>query len=67
MVLVYSSEPTRPTNVKDRVTHALFEWIEFKKNKKGALILPNCVQGLNHRGLEVTTKYSKKIVLLNQT
>ncbi len=67
MVIVYSSEPTRTTNVKDRVTHALFEWIELNKNKAGALILPDCVQGLNHRGLEVTTKYSKKIVLSNQT
>ena len=66
MVIVFSSEPTRTTDVKDRVTYALFEWIELNKKKAGALILPDCVAGLNHGGLEVTTKYSKKLVLSNQ-
>ncbi len=33
MVIVYSSEPTKYTLTRHRITHALFEWIENKKIK----------------------------------
>jgi hypothetical protein len=48
MVIVYSSEPTKYTYVSDRMTHALFEWIEDKKNRAGGVIFPDVLVGLNH-------------------
>ncbi len=56
MVIVYSSEPTKYTYVSDRMTHALFEWIENKKDQTGEVIFPDCLLNLNHRGLETVLK-----------
>ncbi len=67
MIMVYSSEPTKPTSDSGRATHALLEWIEFNRDKIGALILPDCLLGLNHRGIEITLSQSKKIKLTDQT
>jgi hypothetical protein len=56
MVINFSSEPTKYTYVEDRMTHALFEWIENKKNRAGEVIFPDVLIGLNHKGLETVFK-----------
>jgi hypothetical protein len=56
MILVFSSEPTKSTFTKDRVTHALFEWIQLKERQTGSLVFPEVLNGFNHKGLEVTIK-----------
>ena len=56
MILVFSSEPTKLTSVKDRVTHALFEWIQLKERQTGSLVFPEVLIGLNHKGIEVSLK-----------
>ena len=63
MVIVFSSEPTKFTWTTDRVTHALFEWLKVKESQMGALIFPDALLGLNHKGLEVLLKSSKSIKL----
>jgi len=49
-VMVFSCEPTRPTLVKDRVTHALFEFLMKKENDNGNLVFPDCLMHFNHKG-----------------
>ena len=67
MVLVFSSEPTKTTNISHRVTHALFEWIDKKSIQTGELVFPDVLLGLNHQGLEVTLKQSKRLKLSQDT
>ncbi len=61
MVIVFSSEPTKTTSTADRVTHALFEWLDSKEKQAGVLIFPDALIGLNHRGLEVLYEQSKSL------
>ncbi len=56
MVINFSSEPTKYTYVSDKMTQALFEWIENKKNRAGEIIFPDVLLGLNHKGLETVLK-----------
>ena len=64
MILVFSAEPTKATKVSDRATHALFEWIKVKEIQNGSLVFPDSLFGLNHKGLEMTTKFCKSLKLL---
>ena len=56
MIIVFSAEPTQVVKVSHKVTHALFEWIEKYEKKKGMIVFPDCLTGLNHVGLEITLK-----------
>ena len=56
MIIVFSAEPTKLTDVSHRVTHALFEWVEAYEKNEGALVFPDSLIGLNHEGLEITLK-----------
>ena len=67
MILVFSSEPTKVTYVSDRVTRALFEWIEHSEAKSGELVFPDVLIGLNHQGLEVVLKCSKRLKISQKT
>ena len=54
LLIVKSSEPTRPTDVRDRVTHALLEYMNTKATKDGGLVLPQALYGFTH--LDKVTK-----------
>ena len=48
MILVFSTEPTKSTQVKDMVTHALFEYLLIKEKQEEGLVFPDVLRHFNH-------------------
>ena len=50
LILIFSSEPTLPTAVKDKTSAALFEYLRNKNEKYGNLVFPEAITHFNHKG-----------------
>ena len=66
MILIKSCEPTQPTDVNSRFTHALLEFIGKQEEKKGQFELPEMIQNFNHKNAEYTAKACGSIILIPQ-
>jgi hypothetical protein len=47
--MVFSCVATKKTNVSDRVTHALFEYLEKNESEDGRLVLPGPLATFSHK------------------
>lgn len=59
MIIIFSSEQRNPTLLPDRVTRALFEWIDCRESDafsdKTKLILPEVFYGFKHKNIEISS------------
>ena len=61
MILIFSTEPTKSTQVKDVVTPALFEFLDFKALKMNGLVFPDALNHFSQRDAESTSHCSGSV------